>query len=227
MIMNLHFFHGALGSAIDWKNVTDLLPEKYTCFRHEFSGHGLSERELQPNLNSLVDELAGKVNSSKGKKIVIGYSMGGYVALQALIEKKIDLDGLICLAVKYNWSEEIAEKECAQLSDENWLKMKPFLEKSHHNNIHTLQDDTHSILKSIGNKPITDLDLSSVDIKTLVVRGDSDKMVTKEEAVKMNDALPNSHYLELPETGHLLGRMDSNLLCKEIINFIDSLDSMN
>lgn len=71
----LVFLHGFLGSKEDWGDIIDILKEQFYCLALDLPGHGSAftsdfHRALDETLNSFA------------QPIVVGYSMGGRLALQ-------------------------------------------------------------------------------------------------------------------------------------------------
>ena len=86
------FLHGFLGNRLMWSPLVEALPRKYRCIALDLPGHGDSENlayvhsmeEMAEVVKALLDHL--KIR----RAVVIGHSMGGYVAL-ALSDRYPDL----------------------------------------------------------------------------------------------------------------------------------------
>ncbi|MES2614447.1 MAG: alpha/beta fold hydrolase [Bdellovibrionota bacterium] len=105
MLFNLHFLHGFLGFSSDWdifKNY--FLPYKFIT--HSIESYLLSTN-YKPNYNN------------KEKNILIGYSLGGRLALHSLIEKNHQWDAAIIISAHPGLLNE-NEKEARIKNDEDW-----------------------------------------------------------------------------------------------------------
>jgi len=102
--MNLHFLHGFLGLPSDWDS-----------FKNHFSMFNLYFHDLEA-FSHIQDFSIYKQN--KEKNIIIGYSMGGRVALQTLLNNDI-WDGAIIISAHPGLSSE-EEKNLRFIHDSKW-----------------------------------------------------------------------------------------------------------
>jgi 2-succinyl-6-hydroxy-2,4-cyclohexadiene-1-carboxylate synthase len=93
------FLHGYTGSAEDWFPVFEQLPDKYNYIAVDLIGHGKSEAPGDPskyNVESLMQQIKHvKDHLTKEKIFLLGYSMGGRIALSYASVYPDDLKGLI------------------------------------------------------------------------------------------------------------------------------------
>ena len=83
------FLHGFMGAGSDWREICELLAEDYYCVCPDLPGHGANtarDFDAQLSLSELAIELHG-LCAGLGLKapIVVGYSLGGRVALHAAL----------------------------------------------------------------------------------------------------------------------------------------------
>jgi pimeloyl-ACP methyl ester carboxylesterase len=110
--------HGALGASPQLSVIQEqleLLGRSVTSF--EFSGHGKSPLNKDFSIAGFASELIGFIDETKhkGKYVVLGYSMGGYIALYAALQVPGLFKGIITLATKFNWTPENAQHEVRML----------------------------------------------------------------------------------------------------------------
>lgn len=216
----LILLHGALGSAAHWQNIQSLLMDEFQIYCPDFPGHGKSRLDSVNHVDGLVHFLADFIHQHQLQKpLIIGYSMGAYVALKAIVNGKIDSSKLVCIATKTDWSEDIAIAESSMLNAERLAPIWEKLQSEHGNHLNHLLDSTTSILMSIGSEPLTSQDMTNIHCPCLVLRGDKDKMVTAEENLKFVKAMPEASYVEMPAQGHLLERLDPVIVTKNIREF--------
>lgn len=215
---NLVFLHGALGCKKHWLPVTDALRREYQVHELDFPGHGSAiSNDSLLEFNTLVHFVESYCIEKQLEDFsIIGYSLGGYVGMQLAINKLKGLSSLITIATKVLWSEEIAEKEIGNINTSTLQVIIPKLESEHGDNWPNLLDNTHSILKTIGQNPISLKDVESILIPVFMLRGEKDKMVTELETVEMVSRIQNGKYIELQAQGHLLERMDTDILLEQI-----------
>ena len=66
-------------------------------------------------------------------------------------------------------------------------------------------------------------DLSRITLPTLVLVGAEDQITPPAEAARMAQSLPNSHYVEIPEAGHLSPLENPESVNQALFSFLDSL----
>lgn len=214
----LFFLHGALGSSKDWDNTIKLLENEANCVPVDFPGHGLlSDSNGANNVGQLSAFLRDKIAEVKSNDIaVVAYSMGGYVALNLAASGGLQDVPLLCVAVKLNWTEAIAEQEASGLNETNLAPIVDALKAKHGENYDGLFERTISVLKSIGSSPLQSSDLQESKNPIHFVLGDKDKMVTKEETLSFVSNLNHAQFHELEAQPHLLNKMDPNVLATKI-----------
>jgi 2-succinyl-6-hydroxy-2,4-cyclohexadiene-1-carboxylate synthase len=99
------FLHGFLGRSEDWLEVVSHLPP-CTCIGIDLPGHGTSPFELEFDID---------VSHCH----IVGYSMGGRIALQYLAEKALSLT----LLSVHPGLEDEEEKKKRILSDTKWAEL--------------------------------------------------------------------------------------------------------
>lgn len=212
------FLHGALGSAKDWDNVIKHLENEVNCVPVDFPGHGQhSDSNGFNNVGQLTAYLRDKIAEVKSNDIaIVGYSMGGYVALNLAASGGLQDVPLLCVAVKLNWNEAIAEKEASGLNETNLAPITEALKAIHGENYNGLFERTISVLKSIGSSPLQSSDLQESRNPIHFMLGDKDKMVTKEETLSFVSNLNHAQFHELESQPHLLHKMDPIVVSSRI-----------
>ena len=119
--MNLHFIHGFLGLPDDWQQFEDkFLPN--SCIFHSIDNF-LPNLQYQDNyfkiwaknFNAFIFE---GDNFKNKKNILIGYSLGGRLALHSLLEKNY-WDGIVIISANPGLTNE-EENRLRIRNDENW-----------------------------------------------------------------------------------------------------------
>jgi pimeloyl-ACP methyl ester carboxylesterase len=219
---NLILIHGALGAGIEFKEVIPLLSKQYNIHIHELPGHGSRSSEwINFSLKECIRDLEKKVEEI-GPTFIFGFSLGGYVALSLAQKNERNILGLITLGTKFNWSSAEAEKETSILTEDQLAKKASsffkHLKTIHSTNLPRLLDATKRLMNELGLRPeITPKSVENVSVPVRICRGGKDKMVSKEESVQIQKALPNSHYFEIPSFIHPIGFLNS----KSIARFIE------
>ncbi|MEM9546948.1 MAG: alpha/beta hydrolase [Bacteroidota bacterium] len=224
---NLLLLHGALGSKVQFSELQSLLSEAYTVHAMDFEGHGsiASDRDFS------IELFAQNVEDFLNKKAIaqthiFGYSMGGYVALRLACKGTVNVQKIITLGTKFNWTPEIAAKEIKMLNPEkieqkvpNFAKRLDELHAS--NNWKTVMHKTAKMMIDLGDgRGAIDDDLQKIGIPVLIGLGAMDKMVTREESNHAADLLLNGELEILEGIKHPIETVDMGLLSRKIITFL-------
>ncbi|MCC6865616.1 MAG: alpha/beta hydrolase [Ignavibacteria bacterium] len=223
----LFYYMEQLAQKDQFNELIPLLRNKYRVFTFNFSGHGGNEI---PRETFSIKMFAGELSSFIKKNNlapanIFGYSMGGYAALFAS-ERKPELFGKIfTLAVKFDRTLEIADKEIKMLDTETIsAKVPEFakeLVKQHGTDKWELVlAKTSELMISLGNDNLLKNGmLSNIQNEVLVSVGDRDKMVSLEETIFAYRTLHNSKLLIFPNTYHALGKVNIDRLIYEMESF--------
>lgn len=113
-IIPIIFIHGFTGSAEDWIFISNLLPEKFLPISIDLIGHGKSDSPSDPKFYSctyITNHLNSIINYFQFNKVIlIGYSMGGRIALSYSLKFPDKLLGLILESTTAG-IEDIEEKK--------------------------------------------------------------------------------------------------------------------
>lgn len=221
--------HGALGSKADLEKLAAALrAENYNVLSFSFSGHGETEFENDFGIEQFTLELEQFILTHKlVSPSVIGYSMGGYVALNLASRSFASINKIITLGTKFNWSKEVVEKEISMLDAEVMLTKVPAfakaLELKHGEKWKTLLLRTAELMRDISvNNYLNSESLKTIKNKTLVGLGDKDQMVTLEETVGVYKTLPNANMYMLPNTKHPIEQLNTALFVELVKEFLES-----
>ncbi|MGE5196182.1 MAG: alpha/beta fold hydrolase [Anaerolineae bacterium] len=117
------FLHGLLGTKEDWKEVIHLLEKRFCCLSLDLPGHGSSP--LKKNFLAQIETFLLKdVYQERSQKpfALIGYSMGGRIALQ-FSEKNPSPVCKIIVISSYVGDSSAKERLQQKDRDEQWAKM--------------------------------------------------------------------------------------------------------
>lgn len=221
---------GAIGAASQLAELQQALSTSYTVHVLNFSGHGglplgNTVYSIHTFANGVLDYLA-QHNISKIN--ILGYSMGGYVAMYLAKNHPDRVNKIATLATKYNWDEAIAAKEIQMLNPEKIEQKLPSfadaLAKRHapENWKEVLARTAQMMLQMGADNPLKPADYTSIAHTCLILLGDKDKMVTLEETLAVYTALPNAQLGVLPNTPHPIEQVDVTLLSTLATRFFNS-----
>jgi 2-succinyl-6-hydroxy-2,4-cyclohexadiene-1-carboxylate synthase len=101
----LIFLHGFLGSHLDWLPIIHLLHQKYACVTIDLPAHGKSP--YSSSFHSTLEETLQKWPES----ILVGYSLGGRLALQYGQKHPQIVKGMIVLSSHVGLSSEKCQSQ--------------------------------------------------------------------------------------------------------------------
>lgn len=221
----LIFLHGALGCKGQWERFLAPFTPYYDIHNIDFPGHG--DSPLIPgngDLSSLTGFLKNYIQENGLDSCdIIGYSMGGYAALQLVADNSVPVNSLITLATKLKWDREIAEEECRKLTEDNLQPIMEQLHTMHGFHMSGLLEHTRSILRSIGLRPIGKEQFAQSATPVTMLRGNRDRMVSDEEVTTFTEGIPSFDYISLENQPHLLEKMDAALVSTICLQILDPL----
>lgn len=122
-MLTLVFLHGLLGSKTDWQKVIENLPH-FRCISIDLPLHGAEQNANISDFESSAQFLAKKIRCLVGKEpyILIGYSLGGRLALYYAYQAKIDRTQLKAVVAEgANLGLDFVEERLTRwLHDQKW-----------------------------------------------------------------------------------------------------------
>ncbi|MEJ8844520.1 alpha/beta fold hydrolase [Lacibacter sp. H375] len=224
---HLLLLHGAIGSKDQLLPLADLLKNDFSVHLFNFSGHGSKPFAQEPfSIEAFANEVGEYLSTHKIQQAsVFGYSMGGYVALYLAKQQPQLLSEIVTLATKFQWDETVAAKEAGMLNTEIILEKVPVfaeqLQQRHApNDWKLVLEQTKAMLLQMGKEnPLQLNDYTTIEQPVLLLLGDNDKMVTREETEAVQKAIPNSHFQLLEQTAHPIEKVNIAVLAGIIRKF--------
>lgn len=222
---NLVLLHGALGHSEIFNPYLDSLSAHFTIHTPLFSGHGNSELPSGGiSIEKYTQELTEYCTKNNLTDVYfLGHSMGGYVALCYAMKHPENVNSIMTLGTKFDWTEEQALKESKMLNPEVILEKVPqyaqLLEKQHGSKWKQLLPAIADLMIDLGKNPPLKDHLASINTPVQIMIGDKDNMVTLEESIHVYRSLPKAKLAVLPETKHPMDKVRPNLLLNLIKDF--------
>lgn len=222
---NLILLHGALGHSEIFTPYLDSLSHYFTIHTPLFSGHG---NEDLPSDGISIERYTLELTeycreNNLADNYILGHSMGGYVALCYALKHPENINSIMTLGTKFDWTEEQALKESKMLNPDIILEKVPqyaqLLEKQHGSKWKLLLPAIAELMIDLGKNPPLKNNLSTINLPVQIMVGDKDNMVTIEESAHVYRSLPNAKLAVLPETKHPIDKVRPNLLLNLIKDF--------
>jgi len=225
---HLLLLHGAIGASHQLAPLAEALQENYTVHTLNFSGHGGEAFPQEAFSISLFTKEVMHFLRHQNIDIsnIFGYSMGGYVALHLAKHHPQQVGKIVTLATKFHWDEATAARETKMLDAATIQQKVPAfaeqLKHRHHPNDWTMVlDKTKDMLQALGvQNTLHPAACASITTPSLLLLGENDKMVTVEETIDVQQAMPNAQFRSLPGTAHPIEQVDTGMLARTIHRFM-------
>jgi pimeloyl-ACP methyl ester carboxylesterase len=188
----LILLHGGLGSGEMFGPVRSALAESHQLIIPDLQGHGRTADIDRPiDIRLMADDIAALIDHLELEKPdLVGYSLGGGVALQTAV-KYPDKVGRLVIASAHAWRDAIPPEMLAQQAQVNaaaaeFLKDTPMYQLYHQ--VAPRPEDFPRLLDKMGESMAQDFNFSEevrgLQVPTLIVAADA-------------DMAPPSHYVEM------------------------------
>lgn len=206
----LVLLHGLLGSISgQWGDFTEFLSETHDLLMVDLRNHGRSSnRDTRLTTTKMAADLVGLIASLNLSNIHLsGYSLGGYVGLQAALQQPERFASINLISTKYFWRDNEAKQLQQQFDpdviSEKAPKYATQLAQEHGAaNWRGLARHTSDVIGYMQTSPISQTELASLTCPIMVTVGDRDNLIPLPDAYKFSRLLPNGGLLVLPKTGH-------------------------
>ena len=222
MKKRLLLLHGALESGAQFDKIVDSFKDDFELIRFDFQGHGSQGPIQNFEIGELSNQLKNYLEENDLKDVnILGYSMGGYVALYALPTITDRIDTVFTLATKLSWTEEFIQKELLKLNtvviEEKVPKLIVKLEQEHPKSPwKSMIKATRHMIQSIQCYPLDYSAINASQKSIFILRGQEDNMVTDLECLEAADKISKGQYIQLADTPHMLHKMNTDILLKTI-----------
>ncbi len=201
---------GLLGSiSKQWKSFIRPLSENYRLLLMDLRSHGRSEnnaQDLQPD--RMLQDITGLLSYLSAPAIhVAGYSIGGYLGLMLAATQPRQVKTLLIHGTKFYWTKESASQMRAQLEPDEMARKAPayadqLVQEHGARHWRILMRQAADLSNTLVDHGLTDGDLRSIKVPTLVSVGDRDEMVHLNEAQRLSRMLPKGALIVLPNVRH-------------------------
>ena len=211
----LLLLHGALGSKAQLDPLLKRLPGYENPVALNFPGHGGRPLEGAFSLKGFAESVLQYMDEHEVKFAnIMGYSLGGYVALYLARWYPDRVSRVWTLNTKLDWSPESAARMQGMMNPEKIEAKAPEM-AARLAAAHAPEDwkavarHTSDFLKTLGEGTgLTDADFAQINHTVLLLRGTKDTVVSEEETERVGRLLPNGMTFPIPDSGHLPEQID-------------------
>jgi 3-oxoadipate enol-lactonase len=238
------FIHGFPLNKSMWDTQVEALKENYRVIAYDIRGHGNSDPGIDEFFIELfvIDLLRLMEKLKIEKSILCGLSLGGYIALNAVLKHPDRFDGLIlndtqCIAdtpeIKENrcnaiisikekgveqYADEIIKKLFAQ---ETFTKNKNVIDAVREMIISTPKQSLCNTLHALAERKETCDQLPEINIPVLIMVGQEDKITPIAAAQQMHEKILNSKLEIIQQAGHLSNLENLTAFNTHLVNFLE------
>ena len=240
------FLHGFPLSHEMWKPQIKFLSEKYYVIAYDILGHGKSDvGDGQYTIDHHVDDLFALMDLLKIKKaVLVGLSMGGYIALRAYERRPLRIRALVLSDtkseadtdegkikrfagmrdVKENGSAVYAETAVKTLFASKTFKKNPEMVQD----IEKIVANTKPLgiagtLLALAARSDTTPILSQIKVPVLILVGSEDVITPPRLARAMHKKIPHSELHIIPEAGHMSNLENPEAFNRHLLSFLEKL----
>jgi len=222
----LIFIHGFPFNKEMWSTQLTALSSSYRCIAYDVRGHGDSEAgAAQFSIPQFADDLFSFMDALKiDKAIIVGLSMGGYIALHAIEKNAARIAGLLlcdtqCAAdtqegrdkrkktisfIQKNglevYSEESLKNLFAPASFQSKKEEVLFIKNTI---LDTKPENICLTLQALADRKETCTTLKNIEVPVLILVGKEDKITPPEAAEKMHREIIGAEIGIIDGAGHL------------------------
>ena len=193
------------------------------------------------NIATVDDAVQKIINKNTKKFSVIGFSMGGFIAIKLAIEYPEKLDKLVLIGTNARHISQkrklLLEKSLTTLNKNNFAKL--FYQKNYSSYFSdkdlkntSYQNTVYSMAKQLGyktflnqtnlivNRPNQLTKLNKIVSKTLIIRGKNDKLSSNIMNDELNKKIKYSMYTEIKNSSHFVMIEKPKIFNKIVSNFL-------
>jgi len=227
-----------------WDTQVETLKENYRVIAYDIRGHGNSDRGIDNFFIELFVNDLLRLMEKLGiqKSILCGLSLGGYIALNAVLKYPDRFDGLIlndtqCIAdtpeIKENRCNaiiRIKEKGVEMYADESikklfspgsFTKKKNAIAEVKEMIINTPKQTLYNTLHALAERKQTCSRLQEINIPTLIMVGEEDKITPITTAQQINEKILNSKLEIIQQAGHLSNLENPTAFNTHLVTFLE------
>ena len=238
------FIHGFPLNKSMWDTQVEALKENYRVIAYDIRGHGNSDPGIDEFFIELfvLDLLRLMEKLRIEKSILCGLSLGGYIALNAVLKHPDRFDGLIlndtqciadtpeikenrCIAIiniKEKGVEQYADESVKKLfASESFTKKKNAITEVKDMITSTTKQSLCNTLHALAERKETCDKLSEINIPVLIMVGKEDKITPIAAAQQMHEKILNSKLEIIQQAGHLSNLENPTAFNAHLVKFLE------
>lgn len=243
----LIFIHGFPFDKWMWENQFDFFKEQYRVIAYDVRGHGNTSAGTDKfTMDKFVEDLFRFMDTLQIKKAnICGLSMGGYIALNAIMKDRERIASLVLCDTQCSADSEegikkrmdtvasIREKGLVDYTKDSIMKL--FSETSLVGNqeavrfieqtiLHTSVATICNTLLALAGRKETCSSLHLIDIPVFIMVGEADQITPLAAAQKMQEGIPGSILQVIERAGHVSNLENPESFNRHLKKFLISIE---
>jgi pimeloyl-ACP methyl ester carboxylesterase len=238
------FIHGFPLNKSMWNEQVEALKDNYRVIAYDIRGHGNSDPGIDDFFIELfVHDLLRFMEKLRiQKSILCGLSLGGYIALNAVLKYPDRFDGLIlndtqCIAdtpeikenrctaiirIKEQGVEQYADESIKKLfAPESFIKKENVIAEVKEMTINTPKQTLCNTLHALAERKETCSRLQEINVPVLIMVGKEDKITPIAAAQQMHEKILNSKLEIIQHAGHLSNLENPPAFNTHLVKFLE------
>ncbi|NWB27684.1 alpha/beta fold hydrolase [Pseudomonas gingeri] len=215
--------HGGLGNSDYWGNQVKALAAKHTVISIDSRGHGRSSRDAQPyGYDLMADDVVAVLDTLKIPKAdIVGWSDGAILGLDLAMRHPSRVGKIFAFAANSTTAgvKDSVEKNPTfaayiERAGKEYAKLSPTPKE--------YDAFVEQISHMWASQPNwTDADLAKIKTPVLIVDGDHDEAIKRENTEYMAATIPGAGLLILPNASHFAFLQDPAFFNAALLHFLD------
>lgn len=238
--------HGFPLNKTMWNKQVEVLKDEYRVIAYDIRGHGNSDiGDENFSMALFVTDLLSLMDALKiDKTILCGFSMGGYIVLNAVENYPDRFTALLlcdttCTADKPEAKEKrltaiesIREKGLEAYAEESLKKLFSRISFTKHQEeiaivrdmiIKTSKQSLYTTLHALTERKETCIRLHEIKVPVLILVGKEDEITPPDVALSMHEKIKGSILKEIAQAGHLSNLENPNEFNQHLTGFLSSI----
>lgn len=222
----LLMLHGALSNSNQFSAIKPQLSNDFDCHCLTFPGHSANDTyQGDIKVETLTAFVLDYIEKHQLQQPhILGYSLGGYVALHLASQPANKVGAIYTLATHFYWDEAFATMAIKQLNADKMLEKVPAFAEQLQQTFgdeywRTLLTKTAEMMTSLGQKDLLEQQFNIINNKVMIAVGELDKLVDKSRSERAAEQLPNGQFKRLSGGKHLFEQINLEQLTTQLKEF--------
>ncbi len=210
--------HGGTGtSAFDWEFVREPLARNYRLLLTDVRGHGQSSDPHQRlGIGQIGDDVASLLERSGGCDAIMAFSVSATAVLALLCRRPALTRAFVSIGASVVGNPTQVD----EILSGPWPSALKRIEHRHATGADHWRRLQTALARSWADFGLTAEQLGALDVPTLVVCGDRDRIEPVESALTLSRSVPRGELLVLPDCGHFVSRQRPAELSAAVDGFL-------